>query len=409
MSPGRILCGMLDLDITFDEEPLAADAAPVLFAFDRSFRERDVDGRLHVENCNISKANVCPYMGSEIPNAKELGLDPNTVYQLYRDAAELEASAPSYERVPLMMKHIAVSADAPQKYFVVGTISNVRYRHPYLVADLTVWDAEAIRLIESGAQRELSCGYRYVCDVSPGTVDGVQFHARMRNIVANHVALVELGRAGSDVTVHDELPQELSHMKIATLVAALAPFLATDAKPEDVTAGISALLATDKKAKDEKEAKEAEDKAAADKAAKDAKVEGEDEDLDVDAEDEEAEEAKKKAAADKAAKDKKPEAMDAAGVATLVADAIAANDALHVARREVEPILGVVAYDSADKVYKAALDKLDISTDGIHVTAYPTLLKMAKDKAAAPALANDGAGKIHSMSEAFPGFDRIRR
>ena len=36
--------------------------------FDRSMRSFDVDGRMHIERSNISKANVCGYLGKEISN-----------------------------------------------------------------------------------------------------------------------------------------------------------------------------------------------------------------------------------------------------------------------------------------------------------------------------------------------------
>lgn len=172
-------------------------------AEDRSKRTLDVDGRMHVEACRISKANVCGYYGREIPNGIELKLDPDKLYMLYRDANELEAAKQTYERVPLMMYHAATSAENPRKEIWVGTVSNVRFRHPYLVADLSVWDVEAIRAIDSGAQRELSCGYRYTADMAPGEADGVKYDGVMRNLIANHVALVEAGRAGPDVMVND--------------------------------------------------------------------------------------------------------------------------------------------------------------------------------------------------------------
>jgi len=37
-------------------------------AFDRSARRIDADGRLHIDTSHISKANICPYYGKEIPN-----------------------------------------------------------------------------------------------------------------------------------------------------------------------------------------------------------------------------------------------------------------------------------------------------------------------------------------------------
>lgn len=200
-----------DIDFEADEDiDLEADDCPTVaandrrMAFDRSLRTETVDGRLHVESCNISKANVCPYYGREIPGSETLGLEPGHAYMLYRDSAELEAAKATYERIPLMMHHVASTADQPNKPYIVGTVSNVRYRHPFLIADITVWDAEAIRVIESGEQRELSCGYRYVVDMTPGTTpEGEPYEGRMTRLVGNHVALVEAGRVGPDAFVHD--------------------------------------------------------------------------------------------------------------------------------------------------------------------------------------------------------------
>jgi hypothetical protein len=191
----------------------ATDAKPVIaldrslrrveLALDRSMRRTDLDGHLHVENVNISKANVCPYYGSEIPGAAELGLDPTRVYMLYRDPAELAAAAPSYENKPLMSAHVGVSADAPQKYYVAGAVSNVRFDPPFLKADIAVWDGESIKGIEDGSKREISAGYRYKPDMTPGAADGVPYDGIMRSLVCNHVAIVEAGRAGPDVAVCD--------------------------------------------------------------------------------------------------------------------------------------------------------------------------------------------------------------
>lgn len=191
-------CSATDSKIAFDRS-----LRRVELALDRSMRRTDLDGHLHVDNVNISKANVCPYYGSEIPGADELGLDPTRVYMLYRDPTELKAAAPSYENKPLMAAHVGVSADQPQKYFIAGAVSNVRFEAPYLKADIAVWDGESIKGIEDETKREVSCGYRYKPDMTPGVADGVHYDGIMRAIVANHVALVEAGRAGPDVMVAD--------------------------------------------------------------------------------------------------------------------------------------------------------------------------------------------------------------
>ena len=193
-----------DEEIDADDPPALDSARRVTLALDR--RMETIDGHLVVTGCHISKANVCGYLGSEIPDAQALGLDPTKIYMLYRDAAELEAAVKTYERIPLMLQHVAVSADNPQQFLIVGTVSNVKFKYPYLDADLTVWTREGIDAIESGRQRELSCGYRYRADVTPGTSpDGVPYDIRMCDIIANHVALVEAGRAGPDVVVADSV------------------------------------------------------------------------------------------------------------------------------------------------------------------------------------------------------------
>jgi uncharacterized protein len=175
------------------------------FAFDyASARTTDVDGRLHVSDCKISAARVNEYLDSEIPGTHDL--DPGRIYRMYRDAAALRAAVPSFENMPLMSQHVAVSASDPQKWLVVGTVSNCRWRAPYIVADLAVWDADAIARIRDGSKREISCGYRYRAVMEPGTINGESFDGRMLDIAANHVALVETGRVGPDCVVADSAP-----------------------------------------------------------------------------------------------------------------------------------------------------------------------------------------------------------
>lgn len=199
------------------EKPVAQDSAPpavepLRLAMDRAptMRHKDINGWLHVKDCRISKANVCPYIGREIPNSEKLGLDPDKIYNLYRDAAALEASAASFERAPLMLEHLGVTAESAQnpniKRKIIGAISNVRWMAPYLVADLTVWDGEGIEAIESTRQQELSPGYHYRPEMTPGSMHGNPYDGRMLDIVANHLCIVDTGRTGPDVMVNDKAP-----------------------------------------------------------------------------------------------------------------------------------------------------------------------------------------------------------
>jgi hypothetical protein len=284
----------------------------------------------------------------------------------------------------------------------VGAVHNVRWKSPYLVADLSVWDQRAIDAIESGAQKELSCGYRYRAVMGAGVHDGTQYDGRMTAIVANHVALVETGRVGPDAFVADELPTEFEHMKKSELLAALKPFMATDADPAKVRAALDAALAADKKAKD---AGDPDDK---EKGGDDPeKTDAKDEDMDEEAMDEDCDDPKKPVPrGDKKAKDGK-KGMDEAGVAAVVAAALQSRDALHAARREVEPVLGVTTFDSAAATYEAALKKLGVATDGVPSEAFATILRLTRQNSASVAQAHDAAGPV-SLAKAIPNYDRLK-
>lgn len=220
-----------------------------------SVRSYDVDGRLKVAATPISKAAVNPYLGKEIPGWQKLGLDPDRIYQMLRDPEELASpeTIASFNELPLKIVHTATTADDHDRDVVVGTTgSNAEFSFPYLLNSLSVWDQEAINLVEAEKQKELSSAYRYDPDMTPGVWQGQKYDGVMRNIRGNHVALVEQGRAGSDVCVGDELltarnfqEETLTMTKAVTKRAASAamtiaygldPVFTRDAKTKVLTA-----------------------------------------------------------------------------------------------------------------------------------------------------------------------------
>ena len=416
-------------------------------AYDAALKNRqyDKDGRMHILRTRISKATVNPYYGREIPDADTLGLDPNRIYYLLRDQTELAKAAPSFARVPLMFKHIRTSADDPQQDQIAGTIgSDVEFESPYLVADLSVWDEDAIAGIETDTVRELSSSYHYTADMTPGVFEGQTYDGVMRNITANHVALVPSGRAGPDVLAADSgLETDVKETKLGkalyAILCAISPKLAKDQALKPLVIGLTPkkfdlkslepkLLAMDadmpgpptlaamQAAKDasemddkqeddeqEKTAKDcsycqakdgqphaegcktaADEKAAADKAAKDAEEAKSAK---------EAEEKEKKEAEDKRMKT----AMD-----EFKADLRAAEEA----RRAVRPIVGdVLAQDSAAEIYGFALDQMKIDRKGVEgVPALRALFNLAASPS--KSVETRPAFDSNSMSEKFPNASR---
>ena len=166
-------------------------------------RHYDDDGRLHVMRSNISCAQVAPYFGHEIAGVS--GLEPDRIYRLHRDPVELEKAAATFERLPILSEHVQVlDITENQADLRIGCIgSNVVFESPFLIADLCFDRADAIAAIETRTVYELSCGYRYDADMTAGEIDGQKYDGVMRNIRGNHLALVERGRAGRDVVVGD--------------------------------------------------------------------------------------------------------------------------------------------------------------------------------------------------------------
>ncbi len=392
--------------LAFDLAVARRDRLALALAFDRaSARSIDQDGRMHVKACRISKANVCPYFGREIPRFRELALDANKVYMLYRHPEELKKAAPSFRNLQLMMIHAPVHATDAKIEVTVGTVgTEISFDGTYLVSDqLTVWTQEGIRLVESEEAGELSCSYRYRADMQPG-IDptGVAFDGVMRDIMGNHVALVPEGRAGSDVVVNDALPSELPTMKRPRLLATL---LALGVLPEG-TLDKEGQLALDAKLEA--------------MTAKDCSAE---EDMEDDPENP----GKKRKKGSKMASDAQIEAAivakgfiskadaeklasDAATRAT--ADAVAHVNALHVAREAVKPLVGVVAMDSAEAVYKFALEKEGVALDGVPAGAYAALVAQRVSlKSSTPVPVKSAPFAVdaaNAAAAALPGLGRIQ-
>lgn len=442
-------------------------------AFDRSsVRRYDVDGRMHVELNPISKANICPYLGAEIPDCEALGLDPTKVYRLLRHPDELAKAAGTFNNIQILMKHVPVSADDPQRDIVVGsTGTDGVFEAPYLKNTLVIWDAEGIALVESDRQKELSSAYRYTADMTPGEYEGLPFDGVMRNLAANHVALVPEGRAGPDVVVGDsklEMPPVATKLKSrkalmlqGAVAAYLRPKLAQDAKIDvsDVLSTITAKNFGTQKAK----LVTALQKRTAGKLAADADLEdvvefidafkdvtdgevkddviveaveaGDDEGVTADADDDmvaklltflegklsDDDLAAAKQMASGQAQDEPPPfegepkvdkpAMDAA-IRKGIDTAVARVNALHKAREDVKPLVGdVIGMDSAAAVYRFALDKAGVDTAGVHDSALAVLVDQQVKLSAAPAarkpIALD-AKQNDEFVKRFPAANRLK-
>ena len=184
-------------------------ACNMAFDIKSSVRHKDKNGYLHVDISNITKEQIAPYYGDEIPKWQEYGLAPHKMYYLYRPAEELKKAAPTFNGIPLAFEHHEMNADHMPKEYIIGNLgTDAEFKAPYLVNSLVVTDGEAIDAIERGEYKELSASYFYTPVMEGGMHDGEHYDGYMTDIAGNHVALVREGRAGPDVAVADSKPKD---------------------------------------------------------------------------------------------------------------------------------------------------------------------------------------------------------
>lgn len=159
------------------------------------------------------------------------------VLKVYREEDEVfkPAAVASFEGKPVTDDHPPVGVDASNyASYTKGTVQNVRRGSgadsDKLICDLVVYDAALIAKIDAG-KREISCGYecKYI-ERDDGT------YCQM-DIIGNHVAVVEEGRAGHDVSIRDAKTKPEGGKKMAkkgSILHRMFAAFAKDAEPEEV-------------------------------------------------------------------------------------------------------------------------------------------------------------------------------
>lgn len=153
-------------------------------------KPKQLPGGRVIYDAHISRSGVFEYLRAD-----------GTVQREYRPPEEVfsDASLESFALAPLTLGHPseAVRADNAEQY-AVGAVSEVVWQDgDHVRARLVATSQRALAAIALGVH-ELSCGYTCELEFKPGvTPAGEHYDAIQRNIVGNHVALVEKGRAGT--------------------------------------------------------------------------------------------------------------------------------------------------------------------------------------------------------------------
>lgn len=156
-----------------------------------------------IEKNPITKVGVYPYLGKQISQDCE----PDKIYYVLRPKEELfrKETLDSLRLIPLIDGHTMIGKDftAPEDKGLDGTLGdNVSHDTDTIYNDLKIISNKMKEEIQNG-KKELSLGYFCRYDKQPGTYKGQRYDYVQRDIIANHLALVDKGRMGADVRVYD--------------------------------------------------------------------------------------------------------------------------------------------------------------------------------------------------------------
>lgn len=151
---------------------------------------------------------------------RELGLDgnPNDLVTVYRPPEEVfkQESLDGFKLADITYIHPKELVNSKNyKAATVGVVDGSgRQDGDFVVCDLLIKDADAIKNVESGIS-QLSAGYtaEYVPEKGV-TADGIPYDFVQRDIKINHVAIVPVARAGQQARIFDNEPKGINMYKV---------------------------------------------------------------------------------------------------------------------------------------------------------------------------------------------------
>jgi uncharacterized protein len=168
--------------------------------------EEDANGFVTFHKVPISRSGIFEYLGSQLPSY--LKADPNKIYKVYRPKSALNNpdTIKSFNQIPWLDRHVMIGNNfvPAESANIQGTTGTDTYFDPTdsrLYTSLRLLGSSLKLAIKQGL-KQLSCGmrcsYKWARGHSP---DGEQYDIVQTGILGNHLASVELGRAGDEFAV----------------------------------------------------------------------------------------------------------------------------------------------------------------------------------------------------------------
>lgn len=196
------------------------------------------EGFLVCHNVPVARVGTQEYLGNEV------GKPSKDIVTVYRRPDEVfkKSAIDSFEGKPVTNDHPPKLVEGGDTMaYLKGVCKNVHRGtgddSDKVVADLVIYDPVLISLIENG-KREISAGYTCSYADYNGELEQV-------DIVGNHIAVVDKGRAGNSVAIRDEKPtrrKKMAKKKQSILDKMFHVFVNDeDTTPEDIKEAAEAV------------------------------------------------------------------------------------------------------------------------------------------------------------------------
>ena len=184
------------------------------FACDMPSERKFKDSGAMIAPCTIARTGIMQYRASEC-GALFADRDPNSIVKVATLEADLfcKDSIESYRSAPITIDHPDedVSIDN-SKDLQKGNLDGVPLADGNMLAGhIVINDAEALELIDTGVS-QLSSGHTCTLVLAD---KGLEYDAYKTNIKANHIAIVESGRAGSAKIADEAITLSDAEIKLA--------------------------------------------------------------------------------------------------------------------------------------------------------------------------------------------------
>ena len=169
----------------------------------------DDNGFWEYKDTLLTREGVFQYSGRQIDPTGRFGMKPNQLYNVYRPATEVCAKdfIDSLQNIPLVNDHTMIGEDftPAEKKGVDGVMYDVHVdeKQKNVVRGTVKIFSEKMKSDIKSGKRELSLGYKAGYRREMGQFDGKIYDFVQFGLVANHIALVDAARMGSDCRVCD--------------------------------------------------------------------------------------------------------------------------------------------------------------------------------------------------------------